>query len=234
MNEIKFSLPKTVKKTTYNEVINTANRKIIPSNPPNEGKPVYRSKSFKHITNFVPILKPKKSSYLPTPLRLNDTSSNFNLNKEKNETDKQSREDEIDVIEESDSSDCSSSSMSSSFINTSEDEDEEIKAENKESKGTIEKNDENCDTNDNKEEKNNSQDKENEDKKLLKEKESHLKENIKKETEELVPENLINNCDIEKSEKEPNTINYEKNNGIKLRPKSIFEVISISRNGIKK
>ena len=227
MNEIKFSLPKTVKKTTYNEVINTANRKIIPSNPPNEGKPVYRSKSFKHITNFVPILKPKKSSYLPTPLRLNNTSANFSLNKEKNENDKQSNEDEIDVIEESDSSDYSSSSMSSSFINTSEDEDEEIKAENKESKGTIEKNDENCDTNDNKEEKNNSQDKENEDIKLL-------KENIKKETEELVPDNLINNCNIEKSEKEANTINYEKKNGIKPRPKSIFEVISISRNGIKK
>lgn len=233
MNEIKFSLPKTVKKTTYNEVINNANRKIIPSNSPNEGKQIYRSKSFKHITNFVPKLKPKKSTYIPTPLRLNNTSSNYNLNKEKKETDKQLSEDEIDVIEESDSSNYSSSSMSSSYINTSEDEDEEIKTKNKESKGTIEKNDENCDINDNKE-KNKNQYKENQDIKLLKEKESHLKENIKKETEELVPENLINNCDIKKSEKEPNTINYEKKNNIKPRPKSIFEVISISRNGIKK
>lgn len=232
MDEMKYSLSmlKAVQKTTYNEIINQTNRKIIPSNSPNKEKPIFRSKSNKGLNNFVPKLRPKKSSLVPTPLKLDNINENCKSNKEKEQIGKKYNKDEIDIIEESDSSYCSSFSMSSSSINSSEDD--EFKNEKNESKDSSEIHDDNNIINDNKEIK------ENEDIKSLSKKKPNIEDKLgkqkSKEPKGFSLENCINNCDIKKGEKEDKTIECEKKIDIKPKPKSIFEVISIKKKGIKK
>ena len=65
------SLPqlRAVKKTTYNSIITQT--LINPEHTPVKFKDSFKSQSFKKITNFVPKLKPKKSTFAPTPLTLN-------------------------------------------------------------------------------------------------------------------------------------------------------------------
>jgi hypothetical protein len=229
MDEMKYGLSmlKTVKKTTYNEIINQTNRKIIPSNSPNKEKQIYRSKSNKNLNNFVPKLRPKKSTLVPTPLKLNNINKNCKLNKEKEQICKKYTNGQNHIIEESDSSYCSSSSMSSSSIDLSEDD--EFKNEKKDLEDSFEIHDDNNIINDNKE------NKENENiKSLSKKKPFKLRKQKSKETEEFLPENCLNNCDIKEGEKEDNTIECEKKIDIRPKTKSIFEVISIMKKGIKK
>ena len=117
--EISFNLPilKAVKKTTYNGKINKARLNINPGGSPIQ-KSLARSQSFKKILNFVPRLKPRKSTFVPTPLKLNI------VNKEKDDNDKQLSGDEIEFI---DSESSSSSSLSSSNMNNTSEEEEKDK-----------------------------------------------------------------------------------------------------------
>lgn len=77
MEEIKksFQILKALKKTTYNSLINQALLNNIKPENKNIGGP--RSKSFKKITRFVPNLQPKKSTLMPTPLKLNNQNKYF-------------------------------------------------------------------------------------------------------------------------------------------------------------
>lgn len=269
MDEIKgLTMLKAVKKTTYNEVINQANRKIISSNSPNKNEEIHRSYSFKLIKNFVPKLRPKKSTFVPTPLKLNNKSNisvNFSLSKEKDDNDKQLSGNEIEILDESDSSNYSSSSMSSSDVYLSEQDSEHSKGEmlriepikknstcftidKIESKDT-EENDcnsfilnevkDNCKTGE----------KHNKNIKLLRKKMSQIKARVGKhkfkETEEILHENFKNNfhLGIKKFEKEDdkntlhgslNVFGYQKMDDKKPKTRSIFEILSISKQGTKK
>ena len=269
MDEIKLGLTmlKAVKKTTYNEVINQANRKIIPSNSPNKNEEIHRSHSSKKIANFVPKLRPKKSTFVPTPLKLNNISVNFSLSKEKDDNDKQLSGDEIEIIDESDSSNySSSSSMSSSDVYLSEEEDSEnskgeelrikpikknstcITIDKIESK-EIEENDCNSfilnDVKDNCK----SGEKQNKNIKILRKKMSQIKARVGKhkfkETEEILSDNFKNNfhLGIKKFENEDDKNNLhgsldvfgdQKIDDKKPKTRSIFEILSISKQGTKK
>ena len=139
--EISFNLPilKAVKKITYNVVVNKARLNINPENTPIQ-KIIARSKSFKKIDNFVPKLKPKKSTFIPTPLRLTT------VNKEKDDNEKQLSGDEIKFID----SDSSSSSVSSSDMDNSCEEEENDKEKNLKNEIKEVKIDQICNINSNK------------------------------------------------------------------------------------
>lgn len=127
MEDITLNLPqlKTVKKTTYNAITNQAHLSIN-----RDSSPLYRgtrSLSFKTIANFVPKLKPLKSTFIPAPLRLNEKEKNFsNKGKEEEDINKLMSGDENDL------NDDSSSSISSSDIDSSEEDSLEIKIKEKE------------------------------------------------------------------------------------------------------
>lgn len=128
MEEIDIKIPiiKAVKKATYNGIINQAHLNINPENYPIKKMILYKSHSFKKITNFVPNLKPKKSTFMPTPLKLNN---NYNINyiEKENNDDKQLSGDEIQIID----SDSSCSSLSSSNMNNTSGEEKGKDKENK-------------------------------------------------------------------------------------------------------
>ena len=140
MEEIDIKIPilKAVKKETYNGVINQAHLNINPENYPIKKMVLTKSHSFKKISNFVPNLKPKKSKFVPTPLKLNNNYNIKNIEKEDN-NDKQISGDEIPIIKFIDSDSSFSSLSSSNMNNTSE---EEIKfqiSKNNNSTSNIEK-----------------------------------------------------------------------------------------------
>lgn len=123
MEKIMESLPqlRAVKKTTYNSIITQT--LINPEHTPVKFKDSFKSQSFKKITNFVPKLKPKKSTFAPTPLTLN--KENKYISEKEDDDEKKMTEDEIKVI------DSSFSSISSSDINLSDDDSENKIKENK-------------------------------------------------------------------------------------------------------
>ena len=118
MEEFNFPILKAVKKTTYNSIVH-----IAKLNNSSEEIKIARSQSFKKITNFAPKLKPRKSTFIPTPLKLNQ---NNNLGKENEEAEKQLSGDEIEII----SNDSSCSITSSDFENSLEGEGGSIKKKN--------------------------------------------------------------------------------------------------------
>ena len=113
MEEIKFSLPKlkTVKKTTYTTLMDKVHLNINPENEPMQNMGGPRSHSFKNITEFVPHLKPKKSTIIPPTFKLNN--QNRFPSKDKDDFDKQMSGEELVLIENSSS--ISSSDMENSF-----------------------------------------------------------------------------------------------------------------------
>ena len=264
MEEINLNLHilKAVKKTTYNSILN----KNLNLNPDNSLKLGYvRSQSFKKILNFVPQLKPRKSTFIPPPLKLND---NNNLNKEKEDDEKKLSGDEIQFIDNESSS---SSSLSSSDMNNTSDEgnDKDKKKENDIKKDLllggkkfsiniekIESNindiDDDCDSINLNEIKDNliggKKNKKSNPMKTMRKKMSQIKAKIEynkfKETEGIIHDDFKENYDIglKKYEKEEDfhsnfhgslNVMESKNKGIKSQSKSIFEVLSNSKNSIK-
>jgi len=262
--EISFNLPilKAVKKTTYNGIINKARLNINPGGSPIQ-KSLARSQSFKKILNFVPRLKPRKSTFVPTPLKLN------NVNKEKDDNDKQLSGDEIEFIDRESSS---SSSLSSSEMNNTSEEEEKDKEkkiikeikEIKIDKAFNISNINNSSSNIEKIESNNIDDDndsfylneiiENDKKakhkniKNMRKKMSHIKAKLDpfkfKETEGIVHDNFKNNFDIGlKNYEKEDDYNNKKHASInafdiksidkKVKSKSIFDVLSNSKNSIK-
>jgi hypothetical protein len=235
MEKIMESLPqlKAVKKTTYNSIITQTY--INPEHTPLKFKDSFKSQSFKKITNFVPKLKPKKSTFAPTPLTLN--KENKYISEKEDDDEKKMTEDEIKVI------DSSFSSISSSDINLSDDDSENKIKEYKYTSPDIDvkfKSDSKENNNDSDsfylEEIKNTV--ENENIKILRKKMCQIKirngTNKFKETEEVIHDEFRTNFDIglhkNKKEKEFNlysSVNYfENKENIKPKGKSIFEVIS--------
>ena len=119
MKEEDLELPirSVIKKTTFNGEISPSKYNLKNSSPIKK-LDVLRSHSAKKITIFVPHLKPRKSTFVPTPLKL---SQNFNVNsiKKEKEDNKQLSDDEIEIIGNSNSS---HSSVSSSDLGNSSNE----------------------------------------------------------------------------------------------------------------
>lgn len=115
MEDLSLNAPiiKAVKKATYSGIIKKARLTLNPENDPVQG--FIRSKSFKNITKFVPRIMPRKSTFVPTPLKLNNHDNI--IHKKKDEDEKQLSEDEVKIIESE-----SAGSLASSDINNSSDE----------------------------------------------------------------------------------------------------------------
>lgn len=249
MEEIKsnFHRLKAVKKATYIGII-----KHTKFNLNSESEPIkinaFRSQSFKRITNFVPNIKPRKSSFVPTPFQLN--KQNDNSHKE-DELEKQLSDNEIKIVENN----SSSSSLSSSQLNNSlgEEMDKEDKRKSniiepikknsscniieKISSNNIEKEDDFLYLNENRNEE------VNKNMKALRKKMSNIKAKVGifkyKETEEIVSDNLKKNFDVglKKYEKEEANIPTNLHGSVKFctnnntlltkeKSKSIFEVLT--------
>ena len=253
MNEIKmnFQILKAVKKTTYNGVINQIKLKIDPENSPIQKKNAPRSQSFKKIQNFVPTLKPKKSTFFPAPLKLNNLSPCHKLKKE-DDFDKQISDDEF-------ISDSDSSISSSDMENSSKEDTEPIKNKigiifKKSSTNFMEdldlKDKENEDDdsdsfilNEIKEVNENDEDKieMNKNMKIFRKKMTQIKVKARKikfkETEEIISEKFKNKFNIglknnEKNGKFKENFHISVNIFEKKKPKSksIFEVLSVKKN----
>lgn len=234
MEKIKERLPllKVVKKTTFNSIITQSYINHVYT--PLKLKDSFKSQSFKKITKFVPKLKPKQSTFVPTPLRLNTEKKHISEKEDNDE--KQLTEDEIKIID-------SSSSISSSDINLSDDDSENKIKEDKNTSPDI-----NAKFETDLKENNNDSDSfyleevkntdTNENIKILRKKMCQIKIRINsnkfKETEEVIHDDFRNNFDIGlkkfKKEKEFNfngSMNYlENKENIKPKGRSIFEVIS--------
>ena len=242
MEIIKESLPqlKAVKKTTYNSIIYQSY--LNPENTPIELKESYKSQSFKKITNFIPQMRPRKSTFAPKPLKLNTDKKH--ISKKEDDEEKQMTGDEIKIID-------SSSSLSSSDINFSDDNSENKinghKTTSPDMKVKFESDlKDNNDDNDSfylEEDKNTGA---NENIKILRKKMCQIKirvgPNKFKETEEIIHDEFKSNFDIglKKYEKEKeinlyNSVNcFENKENIKPKCRSIFEVISLSKGDKKK
>lgn len=235
MEKIKESLfhLKAVKKTTYNSIITQTY--INPEHSPLKLKDTYKSQSFKKITHFVPKLKPKKSAFAPTPLKLNKEKKH--ISEKEDDDEKQMTGDEIKII-------CSSSSsISSSDINLSDDDSENKIKEDKNTSPDI-----NAKFETDLKENNNDSDSfyleevkntdTNENIKILRKKMCQMKfrvgSNKFKESEEVIHDEFRNNFDIGlkqyKKEKDVNLFGsanlFENKENIKPKGRSIFEVIS--------
>lgn len=250
MEEFKsnFQALKAVKKSTYSGIIKLAKLSLN-----SESEPVKinacRSQSFKRITNFVPNIKPQKSTFAPTPLQLNKQNNNFH---KEEEIEKQLSDDEIKIVEINSS--CSSLSSSSQLNNSSG---EEMVKEDKRKENTIEpiKKNSSCNIigkiNSNNIEKEgdflylneNRNEDVNKNMKVLRKKMSNIKAKVGifkyKETEETVSDNLKRNFDVglTKYEKEDENIPTNFHGSIKFfadnsnvlakaKSKSIFEVLT--------
>ena len=235
MEKIKESLPqlKAVKKNTYNSIITQSY--INPENTSLGLKDTYKSQSFQKIINFVPQLKPRKSTFVPTPLKLNTEQKH--ISKKEDDEEKQMTGDEIKII------DSSSSSISSSDINLSDDDSENKIKENKNTspnmnvkfESDLKENNNDSDSFYLEEVKNTGA---NENIKILRKKMCQIKIRIGSnkfiETEEVIHDEFRNNFDIglKKFEKEKelnlySSVNYfENKENIKPKGRSIFDVIS--------
>lgn len=271
MEDIKLGLPrfKTVKKITFNEVINKSHLNLNRDSSPLKIGRGIRSQSFKTIANFVPKLKPLKSSFIPVPLRLNNETKHLSSKgKEKEDINKQMSDDENDYDEDS------SSSISSSDIDSSEEDSLEIKIKEKDKEDEIVDNNNSNNINEkigaHANEKADESDEDNYDDlyinhhkysneswyknncdinkniKSLRKKMSKIRVRVGiskfKETEEVIRDNFKNNFGIglNKYEKDNELSLYssvnilENKENIKPKIRSIFEVISISKNILKK
>ena len=236
---------KAVKKITYSGVINTAHLNLNPENAPIRN--YIRSHSSEKLTKFVPKLQPKKSTIIPTPLKLNIQNK-----KDDNDDEKQLSEDEI-----KNNGNDSLSSITSSDINNSsaeEIENEKNKNKNKDKNALyniIEKKEsdiseddiDSFNLNNIKENKNMKSDR----RKMLQIKEKACK-NISKETKDIINDNFKNIFDIglKKNDEEKVNLtpklqgsisfrNRNKNTNTKPITKSIFDVLSnSSKKNIKK
>ena len=252
MNEIKmnFQILKAVKKITYNGIINQAKLNINPENAPIQKMSVPRSQSFKNIPNFVPKLKPKKSAFIPAPLKLNNLSPCHKKKKEE-DYDKQISDDEIEFISNSDSSISSSDIENSSNENTDQKNNQNSAFFKNSSNNYIEDLElKDCDSfklNEIKEVSENEDDniEINKNMKLLRKKMAKIKIkagiNKFKEAEGIVHEKFKNNFNIglknnEKEGKFKDTLHISINVFQKKKPKSksIFEVLSVSKKSKKK
>jgi hypothetical protein len=234
MEKIKERLPllKVVKKTTFNSIITQSYINHVYT--PLKLKDSFKSQSFKKITKFVPKLKPKQSTFVPTPLRLNTEKKHISEKEDNDE--KQLTEDEIKIID-------SSSSISSSDINISDDDSENKIKEDKNTSPDI-----NAKFETDLKENNNDSDSfyleevkntdTNENIKILRKKMCQMKfrvgSNKFKESEEVIHDEFRNNFDIGlkqyKKEKDVNLFGsanlFENKENIKPKGRSIFEVIS--------
>lgn len=258
MKEIKsnFQVLKAVKKNTYNSINKLVN---LNANEDKKKNIIQRSISLKNFHNFVPNLKPKKSTFVPTPLKLNPENKIF---KEKDDFDnKQLSEDEIEIVDDGSScSSLSSSDLDSSFNEEEIDEakDRELKTElllkNDVEKIESKDADSNCDSfnlydikecidlEDGK------SPEVNKNMKGLRRRMSQIKAKAdivkSKEANEIISDNFKNNFDIglkknEESDDKRNlycSVNFfdHKFGNIKPKSKSIFEVISLSKQSLKK
>ena len=257
MDELGAHPIKAVKKNTYNAIINHVHININPDNSPIKKMIVPRSQSVKKITKFVPIIKPRKSTFVPTPLKLNKDNKEFNKEKE------QLSEDEIEIIENDSSlSSISSSDMDSSDENTKKEHEREKEKEKGKEKiqkipvGKISSCNviNNIDSKDFEEEIEYEiylfENKENFEKlnklRLIRRKLSQIRVKagtIKfKETQEIIHDNFKNNYNIGldddiEIDNEPNNniyVSISQKAGSNHKPKSIFEVLSVSKESIKK
>lgn len=243
MEIIKESLPQitAVKKTTYNSIINQSY--LNPEKTPFELKVGYKSQSFKKITNFVPKLRPRKSTFVPIPLKLN--SDKKHISEKEDDYEKQMTGDEIKII------DSSSSSLSSSDINLSDDDSENKMKEYKNTsldinvkfESDLKENSNESDSFYLNEIKNTET---NENMKILRKKMFQIRirigSNKFKEAEEVIHDEFKNNFDLGlkkyEKEKEDNwygSVNALQNKeNIKPKCRSIFEVISLPKGNKKK
>ena len=76
MEDLSLNIPliKAVKKATYSSIIKKSRLNLNPENVPVQG--YTRSQSFKNVTKFVPLIMPRKSTFVPTPLKLNKNKKN--------------------------------------------------------------------------------------------------------------------------------------------------------------
>ena len=254
MDEIKLSFPvlKAVKKTTYNSINKQVNFKL---NEDKIKKFIKRSNSYKKITNFVPNLKPKKSTFMPTPLILN--ADNKVLKEKDDFENKQLSEDENESFDDESSCSSLSSSDMNSSINEEDLDEEKNKGQTNEpllkkyiiektpSKG-IERNNDSFNLNEIKEcvelEENENNEK-NKNMKGLRKKMSQIKAKVDivkfKEAKDIISNNFKNNFDFGSTKDEEvsysgnlhfsRNIFEKKNSNFKPKSKSIFEVISLAK-----
>ena len=254
-----FRKIKTVKKTTYNSLTNQVHLKINLERGPFQKEFVNRSQSFKNVIRFVPTLKPKKSTFMPTPLNLDNIINE--KEEEKSDFDKQKSDDEIQIIDDEDNS----SFLSGSSSEVENSIDENIKREKVKEKEKLTKNGgifkmSSTDVFENKESKdiaNNNIDfdafeindiKDNEDNKSMKifrRKMSQIRVkagiNKYKETEDTINDNFKKNYNIglkiieKKYESDlyssKKYLDFNKNENENPKVKTIFEVLSISKKG---
>ena len=237
MEEFSMPILKAVKKTTYNAIVQKANLNL---NKSPVKLNIGRSQSFKKVSNFIPRLKPRKSNFFPSPLKLNLIN---NLNKNNVELEKQLSGDEIEII--SNNSPCSSMS-SADLDNSEEGEGGSIKKKNIKKEFNIEAFPKISSKNllENFESDNlldcDSFTKEYKNMKTFRRKMMQIKYKAIipkfKETEEYIPDNFINTFDIsvKKYENEDNfqrniysSVNFFDNKiNIAAKTKSIFDVLS--------
>ena len=239
--DLELSIKKTVKKTTFSGIIDAAKYNLKNTSPIKKFG-VLRSQSVKKVTVFVPHLKPRKSTFVPTPLKL---SQNFNVNtiKKEKEDNKQLSDDEIEIIGNSNSSHSSVSSSDLGNSSKEENSEEIIKTkpimkndhapEKIKTKSILKNNDvpedkkvysnkleETFDSFASGEEKINEEI--NNTIKTLRRKMSHVKSKAKiknKETDETLPNNLIKNFDLElKNEDKSNNAIHDYHCSVNLFP----------------
>ena len=251
----------TVKKATFNSVITQVHLKINTEKGHIQKEFITRSQSFKKVTKFVPTLKPKKSTFIPTPLKL-DSQIN-EKEEEKDDFDKQKSDDEIQIIDDEDNSSfLSSSSELENSINENlkidKDKEKEKDKDKEEKNRALFKMNSNNNL-DNKESKdmdnnivyepieiNDIKDDDNKSMRLFRRKMSRLRAkaglNKSKETEETININFKKSfhIDMKKIEKKYDSDLYHtfkimdlyKNENTNQKVKTIFEVISISKKEI--
>ena len=240
-----IQIVKAVKKVTYSGIINKAHLSINPENAPI--RKFIRSHSSKKVTTFVSKLQPKKSTLIPTPLKLN-LQNNITHKKKDNDDEKQLSEDEI----ENNGND-SFSSISSSDMNNSSDEEKENEYEKDKDKNTlchiIEKEESDSLNNDNIDSFNLNDTEGNKNMRAARRKMSLIRakaeKNKSKETKDIINDNLKNIYDIGLKKSEDKNENLtpklhgsicfgdENKNINRPRTKSIFEVISNSASAKK-
>ena len=238
---------KAVKKVTYSGIINKAHLNINPENT--KIRNYIRSHSSQKLTRFVPKLQPKKSTLIPTPLKLN-IQNNINIKKKDDDDEKQLSEDENNGKD-------SFSSITSSDINNSSAE--EIENENEKEKNKdkntlcniLERKESDSLENVNIDAFNLNNIEENKNMKAVRRKMSQIRakvgKNVSKETKDIINDNFKNIFDIglkkdddkkvNKTPKLHGSISFfgeNKNNNIRPRTKSIFEVLSNSSKKNKK
>ena len=234
---------KAVKKETFCGVVNKAHLNLNPENAPIRN--FIRSHSSKKLTKFVPKLQPKKSTIIPTPLKLN-------IQNKKDDDDDEKKLSEDDINNGNDSlSSIASSDINNSSAEDIENEKDKIKdkdkntlcniIEKKES-DSLEDDIDSFNLNDIKGNKNMKADK----RKMLQKKEKVCK-NISKEAKNIINDNVENIFDINPKKNDEEKVYFapksqgsisfndcNKNTNIRPSAKSIFEVLSNSTKKNKK